>query len=244
MAVGNFLRCHEVTARHEGGWSNHKADPGGATMYGITLAKYREHFPNGTAKQLRNISRETALAIYRSDYWRPLACETLHAGVDLAVYDAGVNSGPARAKKWLLASVGGSAVQTVKAICARRLGFVQSLKIWKTFGKGWARRIADIEAKGVAWAMAATPSTTPKVTKGRLESEAKAAKDKAGKQTGGGAATGGGGGVVAVDQADQFASWALLGFVAVVVVVAGVLIWRAHINRTRAAAYAAEAAKI
>lgn len=244
MAKDNFLRCHDVTARWEGGWSNHAADPGGATMYGITIAKYREHYPNGTAAQLRDISRATALAIYKSDFWNKLHCEVLHAGVDLAVYDAGVNSGPARAKKWRDASLGGTSVQTVKAICAKRLGFVQSLKIWKTFGKGWARRIADIEAKGVAWAMSAVPSTTPSVTKGRLESEAEAAKNKAGKQTSGGVATGGGGGVVAVDQADQMASWALLAIVAGFVVVAGILIWRAHINKTRAAAYAAEAASV
>lgn len=243
MALGNFLRCHDVTAKWEGGWSDHPSDPGGKTMYGITLAKFREHYPNGTAAQLRNISRKTALDIYAKDFWRPLACETLPAGVDLAVYDAGVNSGPARAKKWLAASAIGSAVQTVKAICAKRLGFVQSLKIWKTFGKGWSRRIADIEAKGVAWAMAAT-AAPPTVTKGRLETESEDAAKKAGKQAGGGAAAGGGGGVVAVDQADQFASWALLGFVALIVIVAGVLIWRASINKTRAAAYAAEAAKL
>lgn len=241
MALGNFLRCHDVTAKWEGGWSDHPSDPGGKTMYGITLAKFREHYPNGTAAQLRNISRKTALDIYQKDFWRPLACETLPAGVDLAVYDAGVNSGPARAKKWLVASAGGSAAQTVKAICAKRLGFVQSLKIWKTFGKGWSRRIADIEAKGVAWAATAAP---PTVTKGRLETESEDAAKKAGKQAGGGAAAGGGGGVVAVDQADQFASWALLGFVAIIAIVAGVLIWRASINKTRAAAYAAEAAKL
>ena len=243
MALGNFLRCHDVTAKWEGGWSDHPSDPGGKTMYGITLAKFREHYPNGTAAQLRNISRKTALDIYQKDFWRPLACETLPAGVDLAVYDAGVNSGPARAKKWLVASAGGSAAQTVKAICAKRLGFVQSLKIWKTFGKGWSRRIADIEAKGVAWAVAAT-AAPPTVTKGRLETESEDAAKKAGKQAGGGAAAGGGGGVVAVDQADQFASWALLGFVAIIAIVAGVLIWRAQINKTRAAAYAAEAAKL
>lgn len=243
MALGNFLRCHDVTAKWEGGWSDHPSDPGGKTMYGITLAKFREHYPNGTAAQLRNISRKTALDICQKDFWRPLACETLPAGVDLAVYDAGVNSGPARAKKWFAASAGGSAVQTVKAICAKRLGFVQSLKIWKTFGKGWSRRIADIEAKGVAWAMAAT-AAPPTVTKGRLETESDAAAKKAGKQAGGGAAAGGGGGYVAVEQADQFASWALLGFVALIAIVAGVLIWRASINKTRAAAYAAEAAKL
>ncbi|CUX63003.1 glycosyl hydrolase 108 family protein [Agrobacterium tumefaciens] len=32
--------CHNITAEWEGGWSNHKADPGGKTMYGVTEAVY------------------------------------------------------------------------------------------------------------------------------------------------------------------------------------------------------------
>jgi len=40
MAAGNFEKCHAVTAKWEGGWSDHPADPGGKTMYGITEAVY------------------------------------------------------------------------------------------------------------------------------------------------------------------------------------------------------------
>lgn len=243
MARGNFEKCQAVTGKWEGGWSNHPADPGGATMYGITLAKFREHYPNATAAQLKIISRQTALDIYRSDYWTPINGETLAAGVDLATYDASVNSGVGKGKKWLLASVGGSDVQTVKNICAKRLGFVQSLKTWKTFGKGWANRIADIEAKGVAWALAAV--TTPTVVKGRLEKEAGAAKTTSTTQakSAGGTAVGGGAATqVPIEHANHTAGVILL--VVVVGVIVGLLIWRAHVNKQRAAAYAAEAAAV
>lgn len=241
MAAGNFEKCQEVTGKWEGGWSNHKADPGGATMFGITLAKYREHFPNATAVQLRRISRMTALTIYEKDFWVPIDGDRLDAGVDLAVYDAGVNSGVSRAKKWLKASVGGTADQTVKRICAKRLGFMQSLKIWKTFGRGWSRRVADIEAKGVAWALAA--NNPAKTVARKLDVEAEAARKTATKQVGTGGAVGGGGALATPEAADQIAGAALAGFVVIVAIVAGVLIWRAHINKQRAAAYEAEAKK-
>jgi lysozyme family protein len=34
----------------------------------------------------------------------------------------------------------------VAAYMAKRLGFLQSLTNWKTFGKGWGRRVDDVAA--------------------------------------------------------------------------------------------------
>lgn len=244
MASGNFLKCHEVTAKWEGGWSDHPADPGGKTMYGITLAKYREHYPNATAKDLRNISKANALAIYQTDYWAKVNGERLAAGVDLATYDAAVNSGVSRGLKWLKASVGGPDEETVKKICRARLSFVQALSTWKTFGKGWARRIADIEAKGVAWALAA--KSTAGVTKSTLERESKDAKKKSDTQStigGGAGGVGAPGLAVSPEAADQMAAWALGGCFAALIILAVFLVWRSHVNKQRAEAYAAEAMK-
>jgi len=241
MASGNFNACQAVTGKWEGGWSDHAADPGGKTMYGITIAKFREHYPNGTAAQLRAISRSTALAIYRKDFWGPIGGENLAAGVDLAAYDASVNSGVSRGRKWLRASVGGTDVETVKRLCAKRLGFMQSLKIWKTFGRGWSRRVADIEAKGVAWALAAR--TTPGVVKKALEREADAAKKVEKKQVGAGGVVGGGGVIAAPEAADQLAGLALIGAAGVVVLFIVFLLWRSRINAHRAEAFAKEAEK-
>lgn len=240
MAAGNFTRCHEVTAKWEGGWSDHPADPGGKTMYGITEAVYHawRKARNLSIKPVRYITRAEAMAIYQDQYWTPVGAETLAAGVDLATYDAGVNSSIGRAKTWLKASIGGSDVQTVKNICAKRLSFVRSLKTWATFGKGWTNRIVDIEAKGVAWALAAV--TTPAVVKKSLEREA----DTAGKKSGGqvaGAGTAAGGGAVAQQTTDHTALFVFLALAAVVTIA---FLYRAHINKKRAAAYAAEASKV
>lgn len=253
MAVANsnlsarFMRCHTVTAKWEGGWSNHPADPGGKTMYGVTQATYdRWMKKHGRALQpVRDIPRPLAEQIYFEEFWLAAGCEKLDPGVDLAVYDPAVNSGPGRARKWLLASVGGPAHVTVQRICAKRLSFVQALKNYRTFGKGWSRRIADIEATGVAWALAAV-NDNRKVAE-TLKAEASKAQKKAGAQAQGGAAIGaadagtGATSTVRPEVAEQIGGYILGGLLAAGALIAAYFIIRAIINSHRARAYALQA---
>lgn len=242
-----FNICHAITAKWEGGWSDHPSDPGGKTMYGITEAVYHAWLRNkGQAnKPVRNITRKDALEIYRTNYWQPTAERyRLRPGVDLATYDAGVNAGVSRAIQWLSKSQGGPDHQTVKKICANRLSFKQALKTWSTFGKGWTRRVADIEAKGVAMALAVANDYFD--VQQQLEDEAADAGNKAIKQKGSAVASGSGaagsGAVSTTEFAnDPVAGWALLAILLAAAGVTGWLIWRAHVNRNRKAAYEAEA---
>lgn len=250
MADAKFARCHAVTAKWEGGWSNHAADPGGKTMYGITEAVYHSWLKSKGqgAKLVRSISRAEAEEIYFERYWKPVGGPTLAVGVDLATYDAGVNSGVSRGRKWLLAGLDpkNNHAQTVKNICRQRLGFVQSLNTWKVFGKGWGNRIADIQAKGVAWALAAV--NDPHVVKQHLEDEADKSKATANTQTGvAGTAGAGGAGTVGADQVDPtlFANgWVVVGLVVLAVVVVFIFASRGRVNQQQAEAYAREAAGI
>lgn len=242
MTTAKFKRCHDVTKAWEGGWSNHPADPGGKTMYGVTEAVYhawlRQH--GKPLRPVRQITLAEAEQIYFEQYWVPSGGPTLAAGVDLATYDASVNSGVSRGRKWLFASIGGPDYQTVKRICAKRLGFMRSLNIWKTFGRGWARRVADIEAKGVAWALAASNDNT-RVIKQKLDDEADKAKSRSRRQTGA-AAGAGGGGAISIDQGAQLGDWVLAGIAVLTFAVLAFLIIRAVINTHRATAYTREAA--
>lgn len=246
--LANFQNCLAVTLGYEGGWSDHPSDPGGATMKGITLATYRRFKPGATKAELRNIADDMVEKIYRSDYWDKVGGDRLAAGVDLATFDAGVNSGPGRARQWLMASIGGPDHDTVKRVCAKRLGFMRSLAIWNTFGNGWSRRVAGIETKGVAWALA--QSMDPIQAREQLAKEATTATATSNKQTAGtsaaGTATtaGGGDALFNPDHADQIAGWVLGGLLTVGALVAAVLIIRAIIHRQRATAYAAEAERI
>ena len=243
MSTAKFRRCHDVTKTWEGGWSDHPADPGGKTMYGVTEVVFhawlRKHAK--PIRPVRQITVAEAEEVYFEEYWVPCRGPTLAAGVDLATYDASVNSGVSRGRQWLLASIGGPDHETVKRICAKRLGFMQSLKIWSTFGRGWARRVADIEAKGVAWALAA--ANDGHVVKQQLEDEAAAAKAQSNRQaTGAGAAGTTSGGAIIVDQGAQVGDWILAGIAILAFAALAFLIIRAVINAQRAAAYRKELA--
>lgn len=239
----NFARALAVTLQYEGGWADDSRDPGGATMKGVTLATFRRRVPNASKADLRAISDQNLATIYREDFWNAIKGDALGDGVDLATFDAGVNSGPGRANGWLNASLGGSNVETVKRICAKRLSFMQSLKIWKTFGGGWSRRVAAIEAKGVAWAVAVT--SPPAVVKSALQNEQKSAKAKssAGAATAGTAATAGGGdAVVNPHHVSSLPGWVLCLLILAGAAVVAALVIRSIVNKHRAEAYAAEAA--
>jgi lysozyme family protein len=240
-----FRRCDAVTAAWEGGYVNHPKDPGGATDRGVTQATFdswrdRQGLPR---KSVKGISSTEAERLFFDLFWTACGGERLAAGVDLATYDASVNSGVSRGKKWLIASIGGPDHQTVKKLCAKRLGFMQSLNIWKTFGKGWGRRVADIQAKGVAWALAA--GNDNHVVREQLRDES-AVKTRVAQKQGAGAAAGqaSGAGAVVTDQATNVADWLLLGVGVGLLAIGAFLLVRMVLNRQQAAAFAREAEKV
>jgi len=176
----NFNRAVDAVLKHEGGFVNHPADPGGATNKGITIANFRRYVkPTGTVGDLKALTTDQAKTVYRRMYWDAVHGAELPDGVDFAVFDFGVNSGPDRAIKYLqriagVAQDGRIGPATLKAVRAiphaklindyqdARLAFLKGLKIWGTFGKGWSRRVSEV--RSLALSMAANPSTayTPK----------------------------------------------------------------------------------
>jgi len=40
--------------------------------------------------------------------------------------------------------------KTIAALCAARLAFLQALKTWPVFGKGWGRRVAEVRSAALA----------------------------------------------------------------------------------------------
>jgi len=166
VTAANRDACILETLRWEGGYSNDVGDSGGPTNWGITIADARRHWkPGATASDVRAMPRSVAVQIYESKYWKTpfYDCDHLVDGVDLCVFDYGVNSGPARAKRALMLSIGGPADDTIKRICSWRLGFLHRLGIWRIFGRGWASRVAGIQAKALKMAAHPTkPIPTPK----------------------------------------------------------------------------------
>lgn len=92
----------------EGGFVSHKADRGAATNLGITQRTYtmwrNDH--GGTYKDVRDITKSEAKAIYRANYWDAARCDELPEAVREIHFDTAVNSGVKRANKMLQAAAG------------------------------------------------------------------------------------------------------------------------------------------
>lgn len=170
MAAENFDRAFALTLRHEGGYVDHSRDPGGATNLGVTIATLSHHLGRRATKaEVRALTPAAVKPIYRERYWNVVRGDELPAGVDYALYDYAVNSGAKRAVIALqrvlevaddgrlgpvtldrLAKVNPLAVCT--RLCAERLAFLRRLSTWPTFGKGWTRRVAGVEAEAMRMA--------------------------------------------------------------------------------------------
>lgn len=240
----NKSACMDIVFVNEGGYVNNPKDPGGATRYGITERTARAH---GYAGSMKELPKSVAEAIYTKSYWDNTSykCSTLEPGVDLAVFDYGVNSGPGRSAKALKASAGGTAVDTVKKIFAGRMGFLRSLKTWATFGPGWTKRCTRTEAAAHKMALTASGKAPDEVKQG-LQDEQKKAEDARNKSGTIGTTTGVGGTTQVPNvPADPSAfDWHTLLYVGTAVAVAGIVIYfavKAYNNHQRASAFAAVA---
>ena len=90
----------EVIAR-EGGYSNHPADRGGPTNFGVTEQVARAF---GYKGDMRAMPRHTAVAIYRQRYWTAPKFDQVAAicpQIAAEMFDTGVNMGVARAGSFL-----------------------------------------------------------------------------------------------------------------------------------------------
>jgi lysozyme family protein len=156
-----------VVLLHEGGFVQHPQDPGGATKFGITretLARFRG--TPVTVEDVRSLTTAEAAAIYRRLYWDPIRGDELPAGVDLAVFDFTVNSGPSRAVRTLQGALGvpqdgiigpvtlaaaqvADPVALIRHLSRDRLRFLSRLAIWPVFGRGWRRRVLAVEQEAI-----------------------------------------------------------------------------------------------
>jgi lysozyme family protein len=167
----NFERCLAEVLGHEGGWSDHPADPGGATMKGVTIGTFAQFKGRKVEKdELRKISDADLRAIYRRKYWDVVRGDDLPAGLDLVAFDAAVNSGPARGARWLQEALGvtadgkvgpvtvmaarsANAEMVVIRACDLRMLFLRRLKTWPDFGKGWSRRVESVRRVALEMAL-------------------------------------------------------------------------------------------
>lgn len=173
MAKENWDKCFEMVLKHEGGYVNHPKDPGGRTNLGVTQRAWEEYVGRSVDEaEMRSLTPEKVKPFYKSRYWDRIKGDDLPSGVDYAAYDLAVNSGVSRAAKYLqsIAGVPSDGIigpkslaaikdcpadEMVDAMCDMRLEFLKKLPTWDTFGKGWGRRVAEVEEKATEMAKSA-----------------------------------------------------------------------------------------
>ena len=159
----NFEQCLALVLKHEGGYVNNPKDPGGRTNLGVTQKVWEEWVGHPVDEAaMRALTPSDVAPLYKKNYWDKIKGDDLPAGVDYACFDLAVNSGVGRAAKLLQQAVGVSADGAIgpatldavasqnprdvaTEVCDLRRKFLQSLPIFATFGKGWTRRVSEVE---------------------------------------------------------------------------------------------------
>ena len=157
----NYDECLKTILHHEGGYVNHPKDPGGETNLGVTKRVYQEH---GGTKDMKDLLVEDVAPIYKKGYWDRMKGDDLPGGLDLCVFDFGVNAGPGRAAKFLQSMIGTTVDggigpntlakveeyirengehESVEKYQALRQEYYEQLSTFDTFGKGWTRRVEE-----------------------------------------------------------------------------------------------------
>jgi lysozyme family protein len=220
MAVSRERESLAKVLAHEGGYSNHPADPGGPTNKGVTQRVY-DAYRRGKGQAVRSVkslTTEELNDIYDKQYWDAVKGDLLPDGVDYVVFDGAVNSGPGRSIMWLQQALrpvytgridgvmGMGTIAALKAInnndalidriCDARMNFLRHLGTFGTFGRGWTVRVAEVRSIGKAWATGEVPQAASFIAGGQakaLVEDAKAAPSTAPADlaTGGGVAGGG-----------------------------------------------------
>lgn len=166
----NFDRALAEVLKHEGGYVNHPDDPGGMTNLGVTRAAWSAYKGRGVSEdEMRGLTVEKVKPFYRDRYWAEISGDWLPDGVDYAVFDFAVNSGVGRAARCLQSLVNVSQdgrigpktiaavkdedpVLLVNELCAERLKFLKGLATFRTFGRGWTKRVTDVQARAAEMA--------------------------------------------------------------------------------------------
>ena len=175
----NYEECLETILHHEGGYVNHPKDPGGETNLGVTKRVYEAYCERKglKVKKMKSLKVKDVAPIYKEEYWDRLKGDDLPAGLDLCVFDFGVNAGTGRAAKYLQQMIGatpdgGIGPMTLKALQEyideidndkanedaglhqaitnyqeMRTNYYKKLGTFETFGRGWLRRVDETTSK-------------------------------------------------------------------------------------------------
>ena len=163
----NWDKCFDLVIVNEGGFVNNNLDPGGATNWGCTQAVWEQYVGHKvTVEDIENLTKEDVKPLYRKRYWNAIHGDAIPSGLDYCLFDAAINSGVSISSKWIQEIVGVSAdgaignntvaaitqinpITLINEFSEKRLGFLQKLKTWPVFGKGWGKRVSEVRTRAL-----------------------------------------------------------------------------------------------
>lgn len=170
MTLARFQACLPLILKHEGGYVDDPRDPGGATNLGVTLATARaykldlDHDGDVDKADVRALKPADVAPVYHRGYWLASSADLCPPGLDYMVFDCAVNQGVGRATRWLQTVLAVKADGLIGPKTIAALGIVnrsmaialyadlredhyRSLSTFDRFGKGWLRRLEEVQAK-------------------------------------------------------------------------------------------------
>jgi lysozyme family protein len=191
MSATNRRASFLATMKWEGGetLSLDRADPGNWTGGRVGAGALRGSRWGVSASahptlDIANLTIDDALKIFVDGYWNAIGADAMADGVDHCVSDDAYNSGPGAAlRRYRRRVVVGDALATIRAHSLARLSFLRSLRVWRSFGRGWAARVAGVEAESVVMATK-TASADPSVSRAHVDAQARGAGAQAARSRG------------------------------------------------------------
>lgn len=142
----NFEKALSFVLKWEGGYTKHKDDPGGLTIYGISQRSYpnevrrmNELWQKGDKKG----ALEIAKTIYKKNFWDRMKCDELPFPLDIIAFDTAVNMGVGAATNILQMSN-----KDYKDFLLLRINRYKEIALanekLRVFFLGWVNRVMDL----------------------------------------------------------------------------------------------------
>jgi lysozyme family protein len=130
----DFDRCVDVVIRFEGG-DMITTDSGGTTKWGISTKAH-------PTLDVRNLTREQAKDIYRSEYWVASGAEFLNWPMNLAILDCAVNQGVS-----IAVDIANDALDVAEVLVMRMIRYAklaENRKDLRPYLRGWLNRLVKV----------------------------------------------------------------------------------------------------
>ena len=139
-----FQKAMSFIMPHEGGYSANPADKGGPTNYGISKPALEDYLGRKVSDaDVKNLSRNTAMQIYKKKYWDAIGADRLDPHAAIVAFDTAVQHGVGYAKN-LLDATGGDTNAMIAARGNKYKGIVANDPSQSVFARGWGNRLADL----------------------------------------------------------------------------------------------------